>query len=409
MARKPITVSQLNRYIGRILSTDPILGNLSVQGEISNLKYHESGHVFFSLKDAGTKVPCFLPASAAQNLRYELTDGMEAVIYGYLSVYEPGGYYSLNVKDVEVFGAGSLAAAFQAMFQKLEKEGLFDSKYKKPIPQFPKRICVITSPSGDAVRDILKIIRTRNKFVDIIIVPCLVQGKAAASDIASSISLANEKFSDADVIIVGRGGGSAEDLWAFNEEIVARSIFASEIPVISAVGHETDFSISDYAADKRAETPTAAAAMAVPDTLDMMIRCREWVTQMMRRVRRLVELRESMIESCRPEIFLRALRDRMRIAEGDVSWMRREMEQQIRALTAKLSSQTEQLRLILESENPQRIIARGYAAVKRPDGGLVTCAGNLQSGETLDIIMKDGGFSCRVEEISYERRFGQNE
>lgn len=401
MALKPITVSQLNRYIGKVLSTDPILGNVSVRGEISNLKYHGSGHVYFTLKDSGSRINCFLPASSAENLRYELTDGIEAVVMGYLSVYEAGGYYSLNVRDVEISGAGSLAAAFKALFTKLEKEGIFDPEYKKPIPAFPRKICVITSETGAAVRDILKIIRKRNRLVDVIVIPCLVQGKSAAADIASSVKLANEKFPDADVIITGRGGGSAEELWAFNEEIVARSIFASRIPVISAVGHETDFSISDYAADCRAETPTAAAVMAVPDTSEMMRQAGEWYVQTGVRMRRVLELCQAKLQSCRPEIFLRTLQEQVNRRENAADWLNREIAEKMKNILAAYEFETEKEFLKLEAGSPQKIIARGYAAVRKPeDGRPVSSVRGILPGRTLEVVMRDGTLLCQVKENS---------
>ena len=399
MAIKPITVSQLNRYVARILSTDPILGNVSVKGEISNLKYHGTGNIFFSLKDAESRISCFVPSSAAKKLRYELSDGLEIVVYGYLSVYEPGGYYSLNVRDVDVSGTGNLSVAFRALFEKLKREGLFDEEKKKPLPRFPKKICVVTSATGAAVRDILKIIRSRNHMVDVIVYPCLVQGKSAAEDIAGAIRQVNERFPDTDVIITGRGGGSAEELWAFNEEIVARSICASEIPVISAVGHETDFSISDYAADARAETPTAAAAMAVPDTAELARSAADWMEQLRRRASLLLELCESRLASCRPDVFVRILRERVRYFESETEALQRELFQRAEQRVLRLEQETEKRLVELEAGNPQRIIARGYAAVRTADGGSpVTSSRGIEAGQRLDVLMKDGQLLCEVKE-----------
>ena len=258
MALKPISVSQLNGYIKRILQTDPILGNVSVIGEISNLKFHGSGHIYFSLKDANSKINCFLPMDQRKYLRFELSEGMEITASGYLYLYERGGSYSLNIRDINVEGRGNLDLAFEQLKNRLEQEGLFDERYKKKLPLFPEKIAVVTSETGAAVRDIIKTIKSRNCMTDIIVFPCLVQGKQAGADIAKTIAKVNDLYPEIDVMIVGRGGGSKEELWAFNEEVVARSIFLSEIPVISAVGHETDFSISDWVADVRAATPTAA-------------------------------------------------------------------------------------------------------------------------------------------------------
>lgn len=400
MAIKPITVSQLNRYISRILSTDPILGNVSVRGEISNLKYHGTGNIFFSLKDAGSRISCFIPSSAAKNLRYELTGGLEIVVSGYLSVYEPGGYYSLHVRDIDVSGAGSLALAFRALFEKLQREGLFDERYKKEIPVFPKRVCIITSATGAAVRDIIKIIRKRCRMTDILVYPCLVQGKSAAADIAESLRAVNEKFPETDVIIVGRGGGSAEELWAFNEEAVARSIFDSKIPVISAVGHETDFSISDYVADVRAETPTAAAVMAVPDTEEMIQQADERIGRMKSRLQMRIRMYESRLEAVRPDVFFRTLRERIRSFGQEVSLYRREMEFHMRQRLRFLTNEVEQCRTLLETGSPERIIARGYAVVRCADSPqTITSAGAVCAGQKLDILLKDGRLLCEVRDI----------
>lgn len=269
MAGRPITVSQLNNYIKRVLGTDPMLYNISVVGEISGFKRHTSGHVYFTLKDQNSRINCFLSSYNLSAVDFMPEDGMQVILVGQISVYEPGGYYNINVSKMEMAGSGDLAAAFQKLKEKLEKEGLFLEKYKKPLPFFPMKVAVITSETGAAIKDILSIIQNRNNICDILLCPCLVQGDYAPADIRRAIEKVNNLFPETDVIILGRGGGSIEDLWAFNEEIVARAIFASKIPIISAVGHETDFTISDMVADKRAETPTAAAVMAVPDVAEL--------------------------------------------------------------------------------------------------------------------------------------------
>ena len=224
MAAKPVSVSQLNSYIKRILQTDPILGNVSVTGEISNLKFHNSGHVYFSLKDESSRIDCFLPAGNLYSLDFQMKEGMEVTAYGYVYLYEKGGRYSLNVRTMDNAGQGELAIAFEKLKKKLENEGLFDRSHKKEIPSFPEKIAVVTSPVGAAVRDILKIIRSRNTYVDVLIYPVIVQGPKAAGEIAEAIDDINISYPDVDVIITGRGGGSMEELMAFNDEGVARSI-----------------------------------------------------------------------------------------------------------------------------------------------------------------------------------------
>ena len=224
MALKPVTVSQLNEYISRVIGTDPLLGAVVVKGEISNLKYHGSGHVYFSIIDAMSKINCFLPREYAMRLHYPLEDGMEVTLTGSISVFKKNGTYSLYVKIVEVSGEGNLAIAFEKMKEKLSKEGLFDQSHKKPIPKYPNKIGIVTSATGAAVKDILKILKGRNHLVDVMIFPVLVQGEAASADIAAMIDYINENFDDIDTLIVGRGGGSADDLWAFNEENVAEQL-----------------------------------------------------------------------------------------------------------------------------------------------------------------------------------------
>ena len=218
MALKPVTVTQLNEYISRVLMTDPLLGNISVTGEISNLKFHQTGHVYFSIIDQNSKINCFLPSTYVKNLNYALGDGLEVIIHGYINVYKKGGTYTLFVRSIEVAGEGNLSMAFELLKKKLDQEGLFDPKYKKPIPRFPKKIGIVTSETGAAIRDILKIIKSRTSLVDVLIFPVLVQGPEAARDIAKTLDFINENYNDLDVLIVGRGGGSTEDLWLLTKK-----------------------------------------------------------------------------------------------------------------------------------------------------------------------------------------------
>ncbi|MBQ4234326.1 MAG: exodeoxyribonuclease VII large subunit, partial [Firmicutes bacterium] len=261
---RPVSVSQLNGYIKRTLATDPILSAVTVRGEISKLTFHSSGHVYFTLKDETSRLSCFLAADRVPGLRFELDEGMEILAEGSVSVYERGGYYSLNIRSVEAAGEGALNAAFEKLKAKLSAEGLFDERLKRKLPDFPRLIGVVTSPTGAAVHDIITTVKRRDPLADILIYPCLVQGPGAAASVCAGIEALNSQFPQIDVLIVGRGGGSKEDLWTFNEESVARAVRASKIPVISAVGHEVDVTICDLAADVRGATPTAAAELAVP-------------------------------------------------------------------------------------------------------------------------------------------------
>lgn len=399
MAMKPVRVSQLNGYIKRILQTDPLLGNVSVMGEISNLKFHGSGHVYFSMKDESSKLNCFLPSERVQDLRYQLSEGMEITASGYIYLYERGGSYSLNIRDIEVAGVGNLSLAFEELKKKLEAEGLFDPKHKQKIPFFPEKIAVVTSETGAAVRDILKIIRSRNNYVDVLIYPVLVQGPAAAGEIAAAISELNEKMPEIDAIIAGRGGGSMEDLWAFNEEIVARSIFASKIPVISAVGHETDFTIADFVADRRAETPTAAAHMAVPDLGEL----KAYVSDLKKNLRLSLDAclryKETQLAALDLIAFRRDLESRIVMEQMRIDHIKTENLRQVTDLVAGYEKRTELQMAALQSLDPRAIMGRGYAAVTNQAGIMVGSIDQLRPQEDLTLVLKDGQAGCTVNQI----------
>ena len=352
MPVKAVSVSQLNRYIGRILSTDPILNDICVIGEVSGLKKHSSGHWYFDLKDSSSKIRCFLHAARVSRIRYDIEQGMEVVVFGSLNVYEPGGYYSVYVNDIQLQGEGALAAAFERLKNKLGAEGLFDISRKRTLPAFPKRIGVVTSPTGAAVKDIITTIKRRYPLCNVLIYPASVQGEGSAETVCEGIRVFNEVFPDLDLMIIGRGGGSAEDLWTFNEESVARAVFASKIPVISAVGHEVDTVITDLVADVRAATPTAAAELAVPD-----------------------------IEN---------LKDRMRVCSPENSfWL----------LSAMLERAENRLRLAkmdIEHLDPMSILSKGYAVVKDTDGTWITDASKLPLGKEFEIVFRDGSVRASV-------------
>ena len=269
MKLKALTVTELNKYIKKIINSDPILNNVLVKGEISNFKHHSSGHMYLTLKDESCKINCIIFREQALKLKFQASNGLKIIAKGYVSTFDRDGQYQIYINTMEPDGLGSLYLAYEQLKNKLYEEGLFDLGHKKKIPCFPLKIGVVTSPTGAAIRDIISVIKRRNKLVDVLVYPVLVQGENAASQIAAAIEQLNSPNWKVDTIIVGRGGGSIEELWAFNEEIVARSIYKSEIPVISAVGHETDFTIADLAADLRAPTPSAAAEIAVPSILEI--------------------------------------------------------------------------------------------------------------------------------------------
>ncbi len=375
MALRPITVTQLNDYIARVFESDTLLMNVACEGEISNLKYHSSGHVYFSISDENAKINCFFPASYVRNLRYELGDGMRVIVTGKVTVYRKGGYYSLFVRSIQVAGEGDLAMAFQLMKEKLEREGLFDVAHKKPLPSFPRKIGILTSETGAAIQDMVKIIRARNQLVDLILFPVLVQGEGASENMAACMRFVNANYDDIDLLIIGRGGGSQEDLWAFNEEILARAIYDSRIPVISAVGHEIDFSISDFVADMRAETPTAAAEMAVPDIRELL--------------RQLDQRKDNLLK----DLISRVRYDELR-ADSLLKGIRNDFEMKMTRGLHKL----EQLKLILEDNDPRRIMEKGYAVIEDSKGETVRSASELTDGE-YTVIFKDGKVRVKIENV----------
>jgi len=370
---KPVSVSQLNSYIKRILGTDPILMNLSVNGEISGLTKHSSGHWYFSLKDAGSSIRCFLPSDRVRSLRYDISEGMQVTAHGYVSVFERGGYYSLNIRDIDVEGEGELAKAFENLKKKLQAEGLFAEEHKRPIPPFPSRIGVVTSATGAAVRDIITTARRRSRLVDILVYPCLVQGPGSAESVADAIYALNENFPGLDLLIVGRGGGSAEDLWTFNEEAVARAVYNSKIPVISAVGHERDVVISDMAADLRAATPTAAAELAVPH-MDVLY---------------------DSLRSCSPQRMFGYIADQLQNAQLRTDHLKTDIEA---SLDRTFSSYEHRLRLLkmeIDSLNPELVLEKGYIIAGRGDHWLSSVS-EISAGDRLRLKFRDGYAECDV-------------
>ena len=399
MGLKPVTVAQLNRYIGTCLKSDPILGNANVIGEISNLKFHSSGHVYFSLKDADSKINCFLAAGNLHNISCPIEEGMEIIANGYVSVYERGGYYSLNIRNIEVNGAGQLAVKFEEMKAKLQKEGLFDEEAKKPLHEFPKTVAVVTSETGAAVRDITKTIKNKNDYVDILIFPVLVQGPQAAGDISATIDYINAEYKDIDVIITGRGGGSMEELWAFNEEIVARSIFASEIPVISAVGHETDFTIADFVADFRAATPTAAAELAVPDTEELKAYIKDLRDSLTEDLKWGIEIRKNRLEALNPGAFAQNISSRIAYEQVNAE---RIMEGMTESLNLRLKNARDRIEILkdfIETSNPKAILQRGYSVVTDGKGNIINTTKGLKKGQIIGIETSDGTAEAEVTRV----------
>ncbi|MEG2200279.1 MAG: exodeoxyribonuclease VII large subunit, partial [Anaerovorax sp.] len=334
-------------------------------------------HVYFTLKDENSKVNCFLSGDVFEKSRYEMADGMEITASGYIYLYERGGTYSLNIRDIQIEGLGNLSIAFEKLKDKLEKEGLFSHQYKKEIPFFPHKIAIITSETGAAIQDMLKIITMRNAIVDVLVYPCLVQGPEAAGEISRAIDHVNLLFPEIDTMIVGRGGGSKEELWAFNEEKVARSIYQSKIPVISAVGHETDVTIADFVADRRAETPTAAAQLAVPHIGQLKESVHSGLMGLIDRTETYLQYLEMKVQRNSEEEFLRLLENKVSLCHMKV----------------------DRLHELLEAFNPTNIMAKGYVALVGEDNGLIDSVNKLKKDQKIWAKFKDGRALLSVEEL----------
>ena len=396
----PIRVGQLNQYIGRVLRMDPLLSDIALIGEVSNLKFHHSGHIYFSLKDDSSRISCFLPERIARQITCPLEEGAEVIASGYIAVFERGGTYSLNVTDLRAGGKGELAIRFEQLKAKLSAEGLFDPAHKKPLPAFPRKVAVVTSPTGAAVRDILKIIQSKNDVTSVLICPVLVQGPAAARDIAAAIDELNEMHPEVDVIIAGRGGGSQEELWAFNEEAVARSIYRSRIPVISAVGHETDFTIADFVADLRAETPTAAADRAVPDTRQLRDQLDRSAADLRNDLQRHLALAKQRLQALDPAAFAAGIRTRIEYEQMHLDRLADDMTGILKMRVSENARRIDLLRQVIEGASPYAILDRGYAMVTRADGRAVRNAAELSPGDTVDLRMAGGTAAARITEIT---------
>ena len=392
--RQALSVTQLNEYLKMVIEGDRVLSNVFVRGEISNFKLYSSGHAYFTLKDDAGQLKSVMFRSYFSRLAFLPEDGMRVIAHGRVSVYESSGQYQLYVDDLQPDGAGSLAMRFEQLKRKLAAEGLFDEARKRPLPSMPKRIGVITSPSGAAVHDIINVLSRRFPAVEMILYPSEVQGAQAPAQLISGV----EFFSMTglvDVIILGRGGGSAEDLWAFNDEYLARAVASCSVPVISAVGHESDFTICDFVADRRAPTPSAAAEIAVPDMgeilrgLASMKICLQ--TSMQKRItqeRRIFgQITASRVFS-RPEQMLDNFHMRLDEREADLN---RAIEQTLLQKKQGIASLAGKLHAL----NPLSILSRGYATVSR-DGASITSVKQINDNDTLDIRMADGSVRATV-------------
>ncbi|MGI6027281.1 MAG: exodeoxyribonuclease VII large subunit [Candidatus Scatomorpha sp.] len=396
--REPLSVSELNARIKGLIESDPVLGSVYVRGELSNYKVYPSGHHYFTLKDAESSLRCVMFRSAASKLRFRPESGMRVTAWGRVAVYPRDGAYQLYCEGLMPEGAGDLQVAYEQLKAKLTAEGLFDPAHKKPIPRYPERIAVITSSAGAAVHDIIRVLRKRWPVAKVVLLPVRVQGVEAPPEIAGALRYAN-KYRVADVIITGRGGGSIEDLWAFNDERVARAIYASELPVISAVGHEPDVTIADFVADLRAATPSNAAELVAPDVSEL----RDAIRSAAARLDQAIDRGLSQRRAALTELSSRRV---MQSPTGFIDQRRLELDSiRLRldaAATGRLNRERQEFARLaakLDALSPLKVLGRGYSIALDAEGRAVREAAQLKAGDKLDLRLSRGGAKCLVESV----------
>lgn len=447
MEGKYITISQINHFIKIMFDENNYLKKVYLKGEISNFKHHTSGHLYFTLKDDDARISAIMFRSAVSSLNFVPEDGMNVLVTGRISVYPAGGNYQIYVDKMEQDGLGNLYVEYEKLKKKLQLEGLFDSKYKKPLPKFPTKIGIVTAPTGAAIKDILSTIKRRFPICQTILFPALVQGVSAANDIASKIELANKY--DLDVLIVGRGGGSIEDLWAFNEEVVARAIFASKIPVISAVGHEIDFTIADYVADMRAPTPTGAAEMAVPaleevksifDTKKQEVNHlfqNKWndlkhrldgirnhyvlknpmvlyeikiqkldvlIDSLNKNMNQYLDNKRIRLEHMKESYILQNPTILYKEQASSLAMLRETLQRNVNLFLDKRRNDLQMMIQTVKLVNPLNILDKGYSVVKK-DGHIIKNCDNIRIKDELEVHLSKGNLKVEVKEIDYERNY----
>ncbi|AKS38860.1 exodeoxyribonuclease VII large subunit [Anoxybacillus gonensis] len=442
-----VTVAALTKYIKRKFEVDSHLQDLWIKGEISNFTYHSRGHMYFTLKDEQARIQAVMFAGYNRQLTFKPENGMTVLVRGEISVYEPSGTYQVYVKEMQPDGVGALYLAYEQLKKKLEQEGLFAKEHKKPIPKFPQHIGVVTSPTGAAIRDILTTIRRRYPLAKVILFPTLVQGEQAPLSIVQSIQKAND-IGYIDVLIVGRGGGSIEELWAFNEEMVARAIFHSRVPIISAVGHETDYTIADFVADLRAPTPTGAAELAVPHVADLLLRVSDQQARLIRAMKERMNAEQKRLQSLRSSYAFRYPKRLYEQKEQQLDMLVDRLQRQMNDMFKQKEHKLQQLQLTLFAHHPQsrvekavdrvrtleqtivrhmndvikqkkwslatamakldalsplKIMERGYSLAYDEQETLIKTVKQLQEGDRVHIRFQDGRAHCIVSNIEEEK------
>lgn len=395
-----LSVTQLNEYVRRSLASDPMLKGIQLRGEISNLKLHSAGHLYFTLKDEEAKISCVMFRSAATGLMMRPRDGMRVVVMGSVALYAAAGQYQFYVDAMRDDGVGVLYAAFEKLKAKLMAEGLFDAGRKRPLPLLPRGIGIVTSPTGAVIHDIQQVAARRHPGMQLFLVPSAVQGDSAPADIMRGLAIL-ERREDVDVIIVGRGGGSLEELWAFNDEGVARAIFACKKPVVSAVGHETDFTIADFVADVRAATPSNAAELAVPEFTNLNEILHTMMWRLSRAQTQRFELMRHRLDGMGVRLFAREPLRRAQELRHRIDSLKAMLTVQMESVLQSYSLKVEGLANKLEALSPKRVLTRGYAIATTDHQTLLTDAGQVTVGSRIRVTLRGGSLGATVTEVQY--------
>ncbi len=396
------SVTEINQYIKNLFIRDRILASIYIKGEVSNCKYHTSGHIYFTLKDAQGQLACVMFAGQRKGLTFKLEEGQSVIAYGSINVYERDGKYQLYASEIALDGQGALYEKFEKLKRQLEEEGLFDRTHKKPIPQYPKKVGIVTASTGAAIQDIINISRRRNPFVQLILYPAQVQGQGSAESVAKGIAILDKL--NLDTIIVGRGGGSIEDLWAFNEELVARAIYHCKTPIISAVGHETDVTIADFVSDLRAPTPSAAAELAVNDYQVFQGVIREYKRKLSRELQQKINQYRSQTDQLKLRLFYASptyqiKQKRQYLIETEAKLTQR-MNQRLKEKRHRLELYIARL----EGLSPLHKLSKGYALIVGEDNVPVQSIKKVKQNEILTVSLLDGDIKTRVEELQEKSR-----
>ena len=402
---KSFTVSEVNRYIKRMLGTDPLLSHILVEGEISNYIRHSSGHAYFSIKDDQSKLACVMFAQVAEELLFKVKNGDKVLIRGQITVYERDGRYQLSVMSMDNVGLGALHIQYEKLKQKLEAKGYFDPKHKKTLPHLPQKIGIITSPTGAAIQDILAVANRRSNFSELLIYPVRVQGDTAKQEICKAIEYFNKR-EDIDLIILARGGGSIEELWAFNEEVVADAIFISTIPIVTGVGHETDFTICDFVADRRAATPSAAAEISIKSKAEISLELNQTIQRLSMTVKRKIEFERIKLNRFEPVQTSKRINNKIQNTRQMLQYQKNHFSAQ---MMLKVNSERDKLNLAgikLDTLSPFNVLKRGYSVVTKGDA-ILTSIQQVELQDQISIQLTDGLLSAKVSEVKKGGKHGR--